>query len=351
MNGEYFKEKLIRLQPSVSWLKDSETGDELTFAFIKGGVGIYTCQNASQRLLPGSILFLGGHTGGKLSADTKSDCVFVTFSLLFEHVFPLFATHEIGLLHGFMDTFKTAKVYAPNTAVSVDCQPFFENAESQSPLIQRSRLLRVVANVLAEEFKHIRNQQRGQDWSEDRMIHVLEKLPSAELLNLSVDELAAKFNCSRRHLNRLFHQHFNLSITALRMEIRLLKAISLLRDPQAKVINVAEQCGFNHLGLFNTCFKRRFGNSPGQWRKSALDHGSTPPGRLDGQSICPLQANRLCPWSGQPEAGKPGAKTKKHADAERAGGFPIQDGVEEISEIPPAASPVTEPGARIRSPA
>jgi len=102
------------------------------------------------------------------------------------------------------------------------------------------------------------------------MIQVFEKLSSAELLNLSVDDLAVRFSCSRRHLNRLFHQHFGLSITSLRMEIRLLKAVSLLRNPQAKVINVAEQCGFNHLGLFNTCFKRRFGVSPGQWRKSGM---------------------------------------------------------------------------------
>jgi hypothetical protein len=70
-------------------------------------------------------------------------------------------------------------------------------------------------------------------------------------------------------LNRLFHEFFGFSVAALRMEMRLLKAVSLLRDPNIKVINVAEQCGFNHLGLFNTCFKRRFGQTPGQWRKAA----------------------------------------------------------------------------------
>jgi hypothetical protein len=37
---------------------------------------------------------------------------------------------------------------------------------------------------------------------------------------------------------------------------------------------VAEQCGFNHLGLFNTCFKRRFGTSPSQWRKSSTQSGA-----------------------------------------------------------------------------
>ena len=106
------------------------------------------------------------------------------------------------------------------------------------------------------------------------MIQVFDKLSSAELLKLSVDELAAKFSCSRRHLNRLFHQHFGLSITALRMEMRLLKAVALLRNPREKIINVAEQCGFNHLGLFNTCFKRRYGTSPGQWHKMARQPGS-----------------------------------------------------------------------------
>ena len=138
------------------------------------------------------------------------------------------------------------------------------------------------------------------------MIQVFEKLSSAELLKLSVDELAAKFSCSRRHLNRLFHQHFGLSITALRMEIRLLKAVSLLRNPREKVINVAEQCGFNHLGLFNTCFKRRYGTSPGQWRKLSLGGESALARKAEGKPACPLHANGLCPWGGQPDvSGQP----------------------------------------------
>ena len=57
-------------------------------------------------------------------------------------------------------------------------------------------------------------------------------------------------------------------MAALRMEMRLLKAVSLLVDPDAKIIYVAEKCGFNHLGPFNTCFKKRFGATPSQWRKA-----------------------------------------------------------------------------------
>src|ERR1019366_5200393 len=113
---------------------------------------------------------------------------------------------------------------------------------------------------------------------EDHMIQVFEKLSTTDLVNLSVPELAGKFGVSRRHLNRLFHQHFGVSVAALRMEMRLLRAVALLWNPDAKVINVAEECGFNHLGLFNICFKRRFGTSPGQWRKKGVPNEVSPAG-------------------------------------------------------------------------
>ena len=49
--------------------------------------------------------------------------------------------------------------------------------------------------------------------------------------------------------------------------MRLMKALSLLRDPELRVFNVAKECGFNRLNHFTTCFKKRFGKTPGEWRK------------------------------------------------------------------------------------
>jgi AraC-like DNA-binding protein len=152
-------------------------------------------------------------------------------------------------------------------------------------------------------------QRSGHVRTEDRMIQTFEKLSASELISLSVDDLAARFNCSRRHLNRLFHQHFGVSVTALRMEMRLLKAVSLLRDADAKIINVADQCGFNHLGLFNTCFKRRFGMSPGQWRKSKIQSEGASARKLENKARtkCPLLATGSCPLGGKIEGFHPAA--------------------------------------------
>src|SRR5215469_11050010 len=302
LGDDHLKLRLVRLQPAELWTNPTRNEDEFTFVFIKGGIAKYVFPNATQRLISGNILVFTKHSVGKLYADDKSECAFATFSLLFEQLFPLFASNEIGLLHNVMANFKAGRIFMPGSGVAVECQPILEIAYTQSRLQQRSQLLRIVAAILNDEFKGVHTQRSGLGWAEDHMIQVFEKLSSAELLKLSVDELAAKFSCSRRHLNRLFHQHFGLSITALRMEIRLLKAVSLLRNPREKVINVAEQCGFNHLGLFSTCFKKRYGASPGQWRKLAL-HSDNPAARnTEGRSTCPLHANGLCPWGGQTAA-------------------------------------------------
>jgi AraC-like DNA-binding protein len=308
LGEDHFKLRLVRLQPSELWANQSRNEDEYTFVFIKGGIAKYVFPNATQRIVPGNVLVFTKHSVGKLYADEKSECIFTNFSVLFEHLFPLFASNEIGLLHNVMANFKAGRIFSPTSTVSTECQPMLESAFAQSRLQQRSQLLRIVAAILSDEFKTVHSQRSGMGWAEDHMIQVFEKLSSAELLKLSVDELAAKFSCSRRHLNRLFHQHFGLSITALRMEIRLLKAVSLLRNPREKVINVAEQCGFNHLGLFNTCFKRRYGASPGQWRKSALGPDNSSTRKNEFKSTCPLHANGLCPWGGQTEISQPASK-------------------------------------------
>jgi AraC-like DNA-binding protein len=320
LGDKHFKLQLNRLQSSDSWVGQSRNENEFTIVFLKGGIGKYVVSDAIQRLVPGSILVFNDPVGGKLYADERSECVFHSFSLVLEDLFPLFASNEISLLHHVKANFKHSRIYPSGSRIAAECRPLFEMAQTQSGLQHRSQLLAIMAVILSEELKNVHINRSGRDWAEDHMIQVFDKLSSAELLNLSVDDLAAKFSCSRRHLNRLFHQHFGLSITSLRMELRLLKAVSLLRNPREKIINVAEQCGFNHLGLFNTCFKKRYGASPGQWRKSNLGaEKPSPKKNADGQT-CPLQANGLCPWGGQTNASNQPAEAKSSGRATQIAG-------------------------------
>lgn len=302
---DYLTLRLVRLQTPHEW---SHTQNGLSFVFPKGGAGRHVCGPDSQPLAPGDVLVVDGAAGGRLCAPARGELVFASFSVRFENMLPLFASNEIPLLQSVTDDFKRPKLYPAASPLAAECHRLLGELPAQFNLDHRSQLLRVAAAILTLELTNAHSRRAGFVRADDHMIQVFERLSSAELLSLSVDELAARFSCSRRHLSRLFHQHFGVSVATLRMEMRLLKAVSLLRNPDAKIISVAEQCGFNHLGLFNTCFKRRFGHSPGQWRKLTVEVEG-PPGRLvaDGPN-CPLQTNGLCPWSGE-SPNSVGAKT------------------------------------------
>jgi AraC-like DNA-binding protein len=248
----------------------------------------------SANLGPGDVLVVDSSAAGKLAANGGGDVVFWGFSLRLDHLFPLFAGQEMSLLQGVADSLKTPRIHDKATSLAQDCHRLLSDMPPAPSLEHRGQLLRVAASVLSAEFDRERTARAGFLRVEERMIHVFERIKFEEILELSVDQVAAQFGCSRRQLNRLFHQFFGLSVASLRMEMRLLKAVSLLRDPRAKIANVAEQCGFHHLGLFNTCFKRRFGTSPGQWRKEKIEaeiEKANGPG-----PDCRIRKVGLCPW-------------------------------------------------------
>ena len=304
-NQDHLVLRLARLKSSEEF---EQKGECLTFLFSKGGLGRYVSRLITHRLSSGDILVFNGAVGSKVSVfDNKGEFLFWTFSVCFENLLPLFSGEEVSLLQPITEGFKAGKVYPASAPLSAECQALLGLVPPQFNLNHRGQLIRIASTILSMEFNEILSKRNGSPRSDDHMVKVFEKLSASELINLSVSELAERFSCSRRHLNRLFHQHFGISVAALRMEMRLLKAISLLRDADAKVIHVAEQCGFNHLGLFNTCFKRRFGTSPGKWRKSSIRAVSAAACKPNDKSICPLHHTGLCPMNGHHESSSPAA--------------------------------------------
>ncbi len=295
---EYLTLRLVRLKPAEKWATEASG---LLFIFVKAGVGKCFNGTGTQVLGPGDVLALSVEPEVPHGIASSGEMVFWCFSVSLEHLYPLFSSGEICLLHDVNEVFKAPRFYPASGKPAAECHQLQRDVPPQINLDQRSQLLRAVAVLLSLELRNARGHRVGFVRVEEHMIQVFEKLSVNELLRLSVGELASKFSCSRRHLNRLFHQYFGFSVSAMRMEMRLLKAVSLLRDPNAKVISVAEQCGFNHLGLFNTCFRRRFGMSPGQWRKSNAQ-GRQYAGELPRISrACPLNINGFCAWAGAPD--------------------------------------------------
>jgi AraC-like DNA-binding protein len=222
----------------------------------------------------------------------------------FDQVGLLLGVEEICLLEKVAARFQAARYYPAPLKIVHQCQELLLSAPSANTLEHRVHLLKVVSVVISEQFEQVRKEHEATNNRNGDFAHMMRRLSLDDVQDLSVEDLAKKMGYSRRHLNRLFQEHLGTSVSSLKMEARLVKSLCLLRDPQAKIIDIAMECGFNHLGLFSQCFKRRFDISPNRWRQR--ESART---QFQGQSDftnedCRLQSKGLCIWANL-QKGKP----------------------------------------------
>ena len=134
----------------------------------------------------------------------------------------------------------------------------------------RCGLLQLWANAIAGLLPAPAMESAGGGRLHERFRQLVGQMPEAELSQCSLRDLAGQLNCSERHFSRLFREEFGVPLRARQIELRLQRARQLLTNSDAKIINVAYDSGYRHLGLFNVMFKKRFGMTPSEWRQQNL---------------------------------------------------------------------------------
>lgn len=95
----------------------------------------------------------------------------------------------------------------------------------------------------------------------------IRRIEDGALSEMSLDELAADFGVSTRHLRRAIRQEAGLAPVQLAQTQRLLVAKQLLTDTEMSAIEVAFAAGFESLRRFNTAFKERYRLTPTSLRR------------------------------------------------------------------------------------
>jgi AraC family transcriptional regulator, glycine betaine-responsive activator len=87
---------------------------------------------------------------------------------------------------------------------------------------------------------------------------------------LDVEELARLVGVSRRHLERLFHDHLGTTLTRYYLRLRLEQGRRLLRQSERPITEIALACGFVSVSHFSTRYRELFGYPPRRERTSHL---------------------------------------------------------------------------------
>jgi len=82
----------------------------------------------------------------------------------------------------------------------------------------------------------------------------------------SIQEIAERCNISESHFRHLFRDQVGMSPKHFQMKLQIKTAMAMLKDKERRIVDIAEECGYESLSSFTRYFKEETGLSPMQWR-------------------------------------------------------------------------------------
>jgi len=84
--------------------------------------------------------------------------------------------------------------------------------------------------------------------------------------DISFESLTSEVNLSISYISALLKKKLNTSFVRMLTDLRMAKAKELLSNPSLKIIDIAEQLGYNDAYYFSHCFKKNVGMPPKEFR-------------------------------------------------------------------------------------
>src|SRR5581483_3814859 len=149
-----------------------------------------------------------------------------------------------------------------------------------------------VSQLISEQFivDRVRNDRDRQyvplraqiGVSHETLIRVAQLMEQNIEKPLSLDEIAAATQLSRRQIERLFKRHLNCVPKRYYLQMRLRRARELLLQTSMPIIDITTACGFQSPPHFSRCYRAQFGCPPSAERQIRHSKaGSAPRARSD----------------------------------------------------------------------
>ena len=90
---------------------------------------------------------------------------------------------------------------------------------------------------------------------------------------ISLAALAAQEGVTPTHLSHFFKEAFHVSFQEYLNALRLEKALVLLRNSDAYLVDICLECGFSDTRYLNQMFLKEFGCTAAEYRRKAADQG------------------------------------------------------------------------------
>lgn len=247
-------------------------------AYVYRGECVHATKEAAVRLHQGDAVLMNPHVLHWMYTEHREDVVFnlmLSKDIFQTDIFPCMTDNRL-LFNFFLDYFYQLH--------KLDDSLFFPHSP-QHPL---EPLMKLMVEEFAEDdlcyssvikahciqlFAYLARVYRDHYAATDSdielnqtIIHLIHYMQQ-HLSNLSLESLAEAFNYSPSHVSRLFRTRLGKSYTEMLNSLRTQTAKTLLETTSLPMGEIADSIGVNDTSYLNKLFKKKYGQTPLQYRK------------------------------------------------------------------------------------
>lgn len=272
---------VIYMEYTKDFVFAGEAHDFWEFTYIDKGSVVFTADTREFLLKGGEIAFHKPNEFHKLQADKVPPNVTVVsfvcrsdaMRLLENKIFRLTA-QERNILSELLD--EGLAVFEPLTATPpVMGMREKPNAPFAAKQLTFNLLERFLVTLLRRSELAIRRESRSvskiekSDYPEEVYTILLYMEQNIDR-NLTVADIAEKFNKSESTLKKLFSAHLGCGVIAKFNDMKLRHAKVLIRERNLNFTEIAEVLGFSSVHYFSRLFKKKTGMTPSEYSDSVV---------------------------------------------------------------------------------
>lgn len=118
----------------------------------------------------------------------------------------------------------------------------------------------------------VREGKREQKKSLEKLKLALSYIQEHYSRQITIAEIAGVCHYSQSHFMKFFKESMGMGFIQYLNDYRLGIAGQMLKETGSGILEIAEETGFENLSYFNRIFKRKYGVTPGQFRRYGREH-------------------------------------------------------------------------------
>jgi len=147
-----------------------------------------------------------------------------------------------------------AKLHDLDAQIAEQLNKYENNIQDFGDLAELNLWINSIMLALADVIKSGRMMNRAKSFIQNNYEkHIL------------LSDVAEHLQISQRHLTRLFTEETGMNFTAYLLKVRMDAAISLMKDTDLKVYEIADKVGYANVEQFSRMFKKTMGMSPKEY--------------------------------------------------------------------------------------